>query len=374
MPITLCCATHNKDAFVMAMSKKTRQYGLTLVELMVAITLGLIVVAGLSALFVNNSRARSEIERVNQQIDNGRYAMQLLTDDLRSAGYFGEFNPKLLASPATKPDPCSIVLSDLKAALPLAIQGYDNGVSAPSCVSDVRTGTDIVVVRRASTCAIGETDCDAAISGAPYFQASTCSIELAATNPANYYALDTDTSKLIALHKNDCTLTTPGTIAPLRQYRTHIYFIANNDKPGDGIPTLKRAELGVAGGVAVFTIVPLVEGIENLQIEYGIDTIATPPATTGNPALFTADPDSVGSCAGTTCIENWRNVVAAKVHVLARNTTQSTGYSDNKTYTLGLLADGTTANTVTPPTGDHYRRHLYKSVVRLNNTAGRNTP
>src|SRR3546814_6579575 len=65
----------------------------------------------------------------------------------------------------------------------------------------------------------------------------------------------------------------------------HIYFLANNDKPGDGIHTLKRAELGAAG----FTIVPLVEGIDALQFEFGIDTNGD-----GNPDAYTADPDSYG--------------------------------------------------------------------------------
>ena len=74
------------------------------------------------------------------------------------------------------------------------------------------------------------------------------------------------------------------------QFRTHIYFIANNDKPGDGIPTLKRAELGPGA----FTIVPLVEGVENLQLEYGLDT-AVP--TTGTPAVYTADPNTYNGCA-----------------------------------------------------------------------------
>src|SRR3546814_6299080 len=63
--------------------------------------------------------------------------------------------------------------------------------------------------------------------------------------------------------KRDCS-----TAASKRRFLVHIYFLANNDKPGDGIHTLKRAELGAAG----FTIVPLVEGIDALQFEFGIDT------------------------------------------------------------------------------------------------------
>jgi type IV pilus assembly protein PilW len=125
-----------------------------------------------------------------------------------------------------------------------------------------------------------------------------------------------------------------------------------------------RAEL--AGGI--FNIVPLVEGVENLQIEYGLDT-SNP--TTGVPAAYTADPDSYAACAASppTC---WQNTVAAKINVLTRDTTATQGYVDNKVYTLGLKFDGT-VNTV-GPFNDGYKRHAYESVVTLNNPAGRNAP
>jgi len=150
------------------------------------------------------------------------------------------------------------------------------------------------------------------------------------------------------------------------QYRTNIYFVANNDNANDGIPTLKRAELGLAGNS--FSIVPLVEGVENLQIEYGLDT-GVP--TTGTPAVYNANPDSYVPCAAspTNC---WRNTVAAKINILTRNTTTTQGYVDAKVYTLGLNADGT-VNTV-GPFNDAYKRHTNESVVKLNNPAGRNSP
>ena len=358
----------------MATTNKLRQRGFSLIELMVAITLGLLIVTGLTSIFASNSQTRAQIEQASQQMENGRYAMQLLTDDLRNAGYLAEFDARKLTTPPTKPDPCATDLPTLTSALPIAVQGYDNGTNAPTCLSDVMAGTDIVVIRRASTCAVGDTNCDPQIAGAPYFQASACNsaAELGSNTIANYYALNTDTTQL-TLHKKDCNPpTTAGTLAPYHQYRTHIYFVANNDKSGDGIPTLKRAELGASG----FTIVPLVEGIQNLQIEYGIDT-STNGLTSGllgTPAVYTADPDSVNIswCLGAIHTGCWRNTVAAKINLLARNTAIAAGYQDNKIYSLGLNADGTT-NTV-GPFNNGYKRHVYESVVRLNNPAGRNTP
>ena len=344
------------------MTTNTRNsHGYSIIELMVAIALGLLILAGLTTIFVSNSRARSEIERASQQTDNGLYALRLLTDGLHNAGYLAEFDPRPLTTPATKPDPCATVLTTLNTALPLAVQGYDNGANAPTCLSDVKTGSDILVVRHASTCAVGDANCNALIAGAPYFQASKCSsaTELSSAIIANYYALDTNTVNLTR-HQNDCVA-----LAAFHQYRTYIYFVANNDKSGDGIPTLKRAELSASG----FSIVPLVEGIEKLQLEYGIDTSVP---TSGAPAVFTADPDSYSGCIGATCMGYWRNTVAAKIYLLVRNTTTTSGYTDGKTYSLGRNADGT-PNTI-GPFNDQYKRHLYQSTVRLNNTAGRNTP
>jgi type IV pilus assembly protein PilW len=344
---------------------QTQQFGYTIIELMIAITISLIILASLVSIFANNSRTRAEIERANQQTENGRYALQLITDDLHNAGYFAEFNPALLPAPATKPDPCDTSVAGLNSALPIAVQGYDNGAGAPVCLTDVRAGTDILVVRHASTCAVGSAGCDANVANAAYFQTSGCNnttnaTELASGNVANYYVLDTNPASF-TLHQKDC-----ATLANQYQYRTNIYFVANNDNAGDGIPTLKRAELGLTGNS--FSIVALVEGVENLQIEYGLDTSVP---TTGTPAVYTADPDSYVPCAAspTNC---WRNTVAAKINILTRNTTTTQGYVDAKVYTLGLNADGT-VNTV-GPFNDAYKRHTNESVVKLNNPAGRNSP
>lgn len=345
----------------MTIQIKRNQTGFSIIELMIALTLGLLIMLGLSTIYIKNLNTRNEIERANQQVENGRYAMQILTDDLQNAGYLGSLDPRPLVTPLVKPDPCANDLATLKLALPLAIQGYDNGTVVPSCLADVKTGTDIVVIRRANTCALGELGCDAQVNGDPYFQASECSNanELSSSNSADYYVLDTAISNFTK-HKNDCTPSS-GTIAPIYQYRTHIYFIANNDKSGDGIPTLKRAELGVGG----FTTVPLVEGIEDLQLEYGIDT-----SIIGVPAIFIANPDGYLGCSGQTCLDYWRNSVAEKIYILARNTSITNGYTSAKIYSMGLKADGT-AN-VDGPFNDSYKRHAYNSVVRTINISSRN--
>jgi type IV pilus assembly protein PilW len=185
------------------------------------------------------------------------------------------------------------------------------------------------------------------------------------------YALDTDIT-LMTRHKRDCTQDPgTGTLAAIRKYETHIYFVANNDKPGDGIPTLKRAELGTDGGGAVaMTVVPMVEGIDNLQLEYGLDSVGTGD---GVADVYTANPATANGCAAADCAaHNWRNVVAVRLNVLARNTEASVGYTDTKSFVLGNDASGNPNNVAAA--GDHFKRHAFQSMVNLPNPSGRKLP
>ncbi len=157
----------------------TRQHGYNLIELMVSIVISLMLLAGLVTLFANNSRERDEIQRANQQTENGQYALEVIGDDLREAGYLGTFDPSVLSTPTTDPDPCATTVSSLNAALPIFVQGYYDYTGTPtlSCLpTDVKPGSDILVVRRAGTCAVNVSDpnCPSQTPGDAYLQASGC--------------------------------------------------------------------------------------------------------------------------------------------------------------------------------------------------------
>jgi type IV pilus assembly protein PilW len=347
------------------------QHGFTLAELMIAATLGLAILAGMTTLFVSNTKAQTEIEKANRQVENGRYAVSLLAGDLRNAGYYAEFDPTVLPSPAALPDPCQLTMPALKDALPLHVQGIDNAAAgALGCLADIRAGTDIVVLRHTRTCTIDDPNCEPASAGGPFFQASLCSnqSELNSGDVTDQYAFDLVTNTLLR-HKRDCSATAgSGTLATIRKFETHIYFVANNDRAGDGIPTLKRAEIGMSGGALDVTIVPLVEGIDNLQAEYGIDSNGD-----GTPDLYSADPGSVNGCVTAACVPaNWRNVVAIQLNVLARNTEPTLGFVDKKSYVLGNLATG--APNVVAAAGDSFKRHVFQAMVNLPNPSGRKLP
>lgn len=349
--------------------------GFSLVELLIAVAIGLALLAGLSVMFVKNTRAQAEIEKAHRQVENGRYAIDLLTGDLRNAGYFAEFNPTVLASPAALPPVCATTVDELKAGLALAVQGVDGSSAGLACLNEtVRAGTDVLVVRRTATCIAGQAGCESTAAGGPFFQASLCNngTELDSADSANFYALSLGTAGLTRHGRNCSADGTSGTLAAIRRYLTHIYFVGNNNLAGDGIPTLKRAELASDGTTIRWNVVPLAEGIDNLQLEYGLDL--APAGGDGVADLTTANPAIAGGCAAAGCaVSNWRGAVAVRIHVLARNTVPSAGYVDRKSYVLGSRADGSGSHTIAAA-NDAYKRHVFQALVALPNPAGRRLP
>jgi type IV pilus assembly protein PilW len=374
----------------------TAQSGFTLIEIMIALTISVALLTVLSLVFVGNNGFRQDVDRASRLVENSSYSMERLVDDFRLAGYYAQFDivaamslPGGLTVPTAKPDACATDLPSLMAATPIAIQGYDGGSTSTSlptlpascsAITDLRPKSDVVLVRHVEPCVPGQTDsrgnvCASVKAGVPYFQAAQCTpkttaLELKSPLLSEWYRLDTNTANLDR-RMIDCNVAPPGTLADYHRFLVDIYFVSNNDNAGDGIPTLKLAQLDATAGATAFTVVPLAEGIESLQVEYGLDTNAD-----GVPDAYTADPDNfvnAGGCPGTAaaCMTNWLNTMTAKVRLLGRTTEPSaTGQTDTKTYTLGLLADSVTANTF-GPFGDKFKRRVYAGTVRIYNPAGR---
>jgi type IV pilus assembly protein PilW len=366
-----------------------RQAGFSLVELMVSIVVGMVIIAALSLLFANNSRARQEMDKSSQQIENGRYATQYLRDDLRMAGYWGEFSPALLVAPAALPDPSLTDDASVAAAVPLHVQGYHFGMDSAaystlpagvsSLLTDRKANSDVLVVRRASTCAAGpsaaEAGCSAQdVASAKYFQTSLCSTQLDTLAAAGHFdwqfvvsrtpnVFTTSNPNLAAaptfLAQKDCV-----TPAVTRAVNVHIYYVANNDVSGDGIPTLKMLSLGAT---SFGSPVAIAEGIETLQLEYGLDNGVGGTAGDGIPDQWNADP-AAGIAAPAAQVTAWQQVTAVKVHLIARNTQPTGQFTDTRTYVLG---SSVTADNQFGAYNDAYKRHVYSTVVRIANAAGR---
>jgi type IV pilus assembly protein PilW len=338
------------------MTNRRRQAGLSLVELMVSITLGLLILSGVLVVFVNTSAARNEVERTSRQIENGRYASELLSEDLRLAGYFAELNPASITPPGALPaDPCSLTPADWRAWIPMHLQGYDDsGFASANCtLTNLKANTDVLVVRRARTCAAGVSGCDTAVNGKPYLQVALCAAQVTPN-----YKLGLEGTETFDMQKKTCLTTA---LANKREYFVRIYFIATDNGAGQNIPTLKRLELTGTG----WSTVPLVEGIEELQLHYGLDTNGD-----GMPDVYVANPNDypTGTCTGACPRDNWMNVVTVQFHVLARNLETSPGFTDTKKYILGKDAAG---NDIERTPGGAFRRHVYSGLVRVANAAGR---
>jgi len=134
--------------------------GFTLVELMIALTIGLVLLGGLVNVYVNSSRNHAELIKAAEHTGNGGMAMWTLSSNVFEAGYFGEFY--LLPDPGSSlPDPCAMTAPELYAALTFPLQGYDAPAASPlACLSngDFVSGTDILVIRNANGTALAPTD------------------------------------------------------------------------------------------------------------------------------------------------------------------------------------------------------------------------
>jgi len=329
---------------------------MSLVELMIAMTISLILLGAVAGIFVSTSKARNEVERSSRQIENGRYAAEIISDDLRLAGFYGELDVGAITPAATLPaDPCSVNAADWIAAIPVHVQGYNDVAAAPgTCVMpNLKTGTDVLVVRRVQTCLAGVDGCAAEVGTRPYLQVSQCND--IPPPPSYLLTLGAVAASLKLKSVAPCAACTCAVTVPRRRYLVNIYFISTDNGAGVSVPTLKRLELTGAGWVET----PLVEGIEQLQLEYGIDSLpaAVPPATTPGDGA----PDSYTSAPAT--VDDWMNVVTAQFYILARNIDTSPGYADSKTYQLGSksVSGG----------GDGYRRHVFSGLVRITNPASR---
>jgi len=342
----------------------------TLVELMIALTIGLLLLGGLVSVYVSSSRNHAELIKASEHTGNGGMAIWTLSRDVFEAGFFGEFY-MLPAAGGVLPDPCVMTAPELLAALAFPLQGYDApGASPLACLSDSNfvPGTDILVIRRADGAALAPAGVP--ITGEVYLQGmtTTADVQIGAGSSAVGTTLKADGTAAVLFKRDGVTA------ADIRKLHAHIYFVAPCSVPSDGgvsctgagddggapIPTLKRLELTAVGGATAWRIVPLVEGVQNLQIDYGIDNLPAveSPATNqlgdGAPDVYVSSPATA----------DWPSVVSLKVRLIARATQPTPGYTDVKTYDMGLAGSAGAFN-------DAFKRHLFASVVRAVNVSGR---
>lgn len=388
-------------------SSKGAQSGFSLIELMVTMVVSLLIMGAVLMLFLDITRTNDEMAKTNVQIENGRFALQLLANDLQHGGFWDGYIPEfddLTAKdipsdyPAAVPDPCAPFatwdVAYKNALLGIPVQVYPASAVPAGCsgLTNLQANTDVLVVRHAAT---GATAAGGFDGDDVYFQPSFCSASSYDYWLDKKLALaDFDWVKRDSSAADGCS---PGLQADVRKYVSHIYYIRDYSVVvGDGIPTLMRAEFD--NGVIVAGQ-PLIDGVEGMIVELGVDNRSDTGALVDySTAIIWADPanknspinrgdgavdeyircTSVQPCG----VDQLANVVAVKLYLLMRTTVASSGYTDSKSYTLGSSGVQDSAGTsVLPyiyvPSGaaQQFQRHVYSTTVRLHNvSARRETP
>ena len=217
------------------------QAGFTLIELMIAMTISLLMLVSLVSIFANVSRSNAEMAKTNSLIENGRFAMQLLEQDLVHAGYWGGYLPQfddLSATgvpgdvPAAVPNPCLPYAnwdSNYRSGLlGIAVQSSETLPAGAGCLAPLvaRPGTDVLAIRHAGTCVPGVGSCDADVANQLYIQSSFCAAErnagTAQSATANTIQLSAGASAVNSIYNGMTIRTVTGTGAG--QNRTIIAY------------------------------------------------------------------------------------------------------------------------------------------------------
>ena len=405
-----------------------KQAGLSLVELMISLVIGLVILAALVAVFVNASRGNRESATAASVIENGRFAIELLENDIVHAGYWGTYVPDFddptrdddtpTTTPFDVPDPCAdfdpaVWTADnpyVEQLIGMPVQSFGGSTTVCSGVIDHATrvpGTDVLVVRHAARCTPGEDgecasdeDDVAPNKSMVYIQSTLCENELIAAPPHYAFGRTPASGRFdppFTFRRRTCVETpaVPEDWAEKRRFVSYIYWVRDfAAEVGDGIPTLVRSEFGLSpdGSLRHQEPVALVEGIDGMWVELGIDRISITNDLVRNgdpiawedvatrqraenrgdgvPDVFVrCDPECTGAPPATgsgdpTPVDDLSNVTAVKVYVVARSRERTLGYVDAKTYTAGAAG-------LVGPFDPDFKRHLYSTTVRLPNVSGR---
>lgn len=242
--------------------KQLKHNGFTLIEVMIAVVLGSLIILAVINLFIGNHKSYRVQEALSRSQENIRYAIDTMTENVRDAGYTGCGN--LFPRPA--------------AAAPLLLE------SAPLSYTDTTlvvgaagngtigiTGTDVVSIMAATTCGALLTADASVINGAGI---NVSGFNCNAGAASRLLISDCDSGQIFVLGGAVTSGVIPVAGAPggaevflnglaeVFVVDTKSYFLRQRN----GSPVRSLYET-VSGAPAV----ELVEGIDDLQIRYGVD-------------------------------------------------------------------------------------------------------
>lgn len=336
--------------------ERNSQFGVTLVELMIAMVLGLLVVGTVFSVYVVSSRNFTQDERYAFMQESGRYAFKVLTEDLIMADFWGQMlAPDTIGTTLTPSAAgCANAIDMFDATSALLFNNYHESPAVThfnpcnEITDDHLAGTDILLLKRVAGSPAARTFIDVADTDGDGDTAETIE-EGSGTAGTVYLRTNGTTGNFV----NDSSSTNKPTVGQADwQYVPHVYFIRDHyQTAADGIPTLCRMsaianslEFGNPETSAADQPQCLAPGIEDLHLEFGLDT-----TNDGIANLYVATPT-------TTQIED---VIAARVYLLARSPDPIGGYTNAKTYSLGDRSIG--------PLNDGFYRRVFSTTVSLRN-------
>jgi type IV pilus assembly protein PilW len=360
--------------------------GFSLVELMVALTIGLIIMAAVSMLFVSSKKTYTAQDSLARLQENARFAMQFLVKDLRLAGYYGcidEISAETVNNTLNDDD-----TFPFNAQIP--VEGVNNiggteasptGTWYPSADTTMPAlaipETDAIAIRMAdassdiylttempNTSAVLRPNTISGLSEGDIIMVSDCAsadimqiTQLNTTDP--HIVHNSGDNDLLPgnsgqqLSKAYSPSTSPdGT--RIMKFTTRTYFIRTGSS---GNPALFRRDLNG-------TPVELVDGVERLQILYGKDTDSD-----GVPNLYLK-----AGATGThtlTSENDWSSIVSVRIGILARTVSDKETDVDSGVYDVdGDCATGAALTHAcyefTAP-GDRHKRRVFQAAVHLRN-------
>ncbi len=271
------------------MNKWQQQAGFTLIEMMIAMVLGILLSVGTATVYFSSQRASLAQSQYLALEDNGRVALEILTQIIEHTGYVSTN-----ASPLAGED--RFITSNIVAAS----CGGQSNVLDISLFKDEKTensnvGDSIGVVY------IGDSNINRDCSGAQL--------------PAA------------------CQVGGVGTVEASKIYN-HFSVGTNTDN----IPVLNCA------GSRSAALVEIAEGVENLQVLYGVDNDAD------NQVDQYVNADNVSA---------WGRVISVQLAILVRSLSRVKKQKESKTFTL---LDNTVLSV-----DDKYQRAVFSTIVRLRN-------
>lgn len=277
----------------------TRQYGLTLIELMVALVISLLILAGLFTVYQSNQRGYRLNDGLVRTQESGRFAIDFLSRDIRQSAY-----------PARDPNINAIQTPEFQFFV--FFGGNNDGDVIGTNPGDFPV-TDVLSLRHGMN-GLPSTDCNGNSPGN--------------TDPQN-----------VAINQGARTWIPDGTTT-WNQYDIRITGRLNNR----GNPILALFCNGNE----------MIEGIENMQVLYGVDTTPTKDFVADGYYTFNTVPDI-----GTDGIPDWDRVISIRISLLASSVDERANIPSIRTFTA--------LDVNIPAFGDQKIRRLYTTTVFIRN-------